>query len=406
MLRKTVFWIHLTCGVAAGLIVGMMSITGVLLAFERQIVAWADAPPRASPGAPSARLTIDQSLSALARARPDFSPTAVTLNRDPLAPLVVTAGRNRSLFVNPYSGDVAEPAGQRTRAFFEAVEGWHRWLNVAGERRAAARAVTGAANLAFLFLVLSGVYLWLPRTWAWAAFRTRLLFNRFAVSTKARDFNWHHVFGIWLALPLAVVVASGVVMSYPWANALLYRAFGEQPPARGAPRAEGGESGRGNGAARAADSLLRSDAALSEGSTPSVGRSYDELFARAVAEAGDWRTLTLTLPGTANAETVRFGVDRGNGGQPQLRDNLVLETASGVVRGRQPFASQPPGQRTRSWIRFLHTGEALGLAGQVVASLASLASLVMIWTGLALAYRRLVAPIFVRRSKPERDAAA
>jgi uncharacterized iron-regulated membrane protein len=40
VLRKTVFWIHLSCGVAAGLVIGMMSVTGVLLAFERQIVAW------------------------------------------------------------------------------------------------------------------------------------------------------------------------------------------------------------------------------------------------------------------------------------------------------------------------------------------------------------------------------
>ena len=118
---------------------------------------------------------------AVADARPDFSPTGVTLSHDPRAPLVVTAGRNRSLFVNPYTGNVAEPAGQRARAFFEAVEGWHRWFNVAGDRRALARAVTGACNLAFLFLVLSGVYLWLPRTWAWTALSTRLLFNRLAV---------------------------------------------------------------------------------------------------------------------------------------------------------------------------------------------------------------------------------
>src|SRR5262249_52133559 len=126
----------------------------------------------------------------------------------------------------------------------------------------------------------------------------------------------------------------------------------------------------------------------------------------AAAEAGDWRTLTLALPASVNSETVRLGVDRGNGGQPQLRDNLVLEAATGAVRARQPFASQSPGQRARAWIRFLHTGEALGIAGQVVASAASLASLVMIWTGLALAYRRLVAPIFVRRSRPGPGAAA
>jgi uncharacterized iron-regulated membrane protein len=406
VLRKTVFWLHLTCGAAAGLVIGMMSVTGVLLAFERQIVAWADDAPRAERSSAEARLTIDAALGAVARNRPDFSPTAVTLSRDPLAPLVVAAGRNRTLLVNPFSGGIGEPAGQRWRAFFDAVEGWHRWFNVTADKRPFARGVTGACNLAFLFLVLSGVYLWLPRVWAWTAFKTHLLFNRYAVSAKARDFNWHHVFGIWSALPLAVVVASAVVMSYPWANALVYRSFGEQPPVRGAPRADGGDAGRGSRAERAADSLPRSDAARGGNSTPSAGLSYDELFARAAAEAGEWRTLTLTLPGAASAETVRFAVDRGNGGQPQLRDVLVLDAASGTVRTRQPFSSQSPGQRTRSWIRFLHTGEALGVAGQVVASAASVASLVMIWTGLALAYRRLVAPIVAQRSKPRRGATA
>lgn len=406
MLRKTVFWLHLTCGVVAGLVIGMMSVTGVLLAFERQIVTWTDDAPRAERSSAEARLTIDAALGAVARDRPDFSPTAVTLSHDPFAPLVVAAGRNRTLFVNQYSGDIAEPAGQRWRAFFDAVEGWHRWLNVAGDNRPFARGVTGACNLAFLFLLLSGVYLWLPRVWAWAAFKTHLLFNRYAVSAKARDFNWHHVFGVWSALPLAIVVASAVVMSYPWANALVYRSFGELPPVRGAPRANGGDAGRGSRAERAADSLPRSDAARGGSSMPSAGLSYDELFARAAAEAGEWRTLTLTVPGAANAETVRFSVDRGNGGQPQLRDTLVLDAASGTVRARQPFSSQSPGQRTRSWIRFLHTGEALGIVGQVVASAASVASLVMIWTGLALAYRRLVAPIVARRSKPRRDATA
>jgi len=33
MLRKTVFWIHLSVGVGAGLVILMMSVTGVLLTY-------------------------------------------------------------------------------------------------------------------------------------------------------------------------------------------------------------------------------------------------------------------------------------------------------------------------------------------------------------------------------------
>ena len=153
------------------------------------------------------------------------------------------AGRSGSLLVDPYSGDGREPGAQGLRAFFSAVTGWHRWFNATGESRATARAITGASNLAFLFLVLSGIYLWLPRMWKWAAFKTRLLFNPKATTAKARDFNWHHVFGIWSAIPLAVVVATATVFSYPWANDLVYRAVGEQPPRQGG-GGGGGRAGR------------------------------------------------------------------------------------------------------------------------------------------------------------------
>ena len=42
--RATIFWLHLAFGCVAGLVILTMSVTGVLLAFERQINAMADAP--------------------------------------------------------------------------------------------------------------------------------------------------------------------------------------------------------------------------------------------------------------------------------------------------------------------------------------------------------------------------
>ena len=57
-------------------------------------------------------------------------------------------------------------------------------------------------------------------------------------------------------------------------------------------------------------------------------------------------------------------------------------------------------------MRFLHTGEALGLIGQTVAGLVSLTSVIMVWTGLALAYRRLIVPLLTRRVRARRATAA
>jgi uncharacterized iron-regulated membrane protein len=48
---------------------------------------------------------------------------------------------------------------------FRALEDWHRWLGASAANRTSTRAVTGACNLAFLALAVSGLYLWWPRTW-------------------------------------------------------------------------------------------------------------------------------------------------------------------------------------------------------------------------------------------------
>ncbi len=385
MVRSTIFWIHLVCGVVAGLVVLMMSVTGVILTYERQILAWAEGTTFPAPAPTAERLTLEELVAAAKLHRPEFTPTTIALRNEPDAPVVLAAGRSGSLLVDPYSGTVQDPGAERLRAFFSAVTGWHRWFNATGESRATAKAITGASNLAFLFLVLSGMYLWLPRAWKWAAFKAHLLFNPKATTAKARDFNWHHVFGIWSAIPLAVVVATATVFSYPWANDLVYRVVGEQPPRQGG----GGGAQRGGPA--------QPEAAVVAPNGTAIDRlGYDALLARAAAH-GEWRTLTLNIPADTEAPTVRIGVDEGNGGQPYLRHTLTLDASTGAVASWAPFSSQTTGQKARSWIRFLHTGEALGLAGQTIAGLVSLTSVLMVWTGLALAWRRLVQPLLRRR---------
>jgi uncharacterized iron-regulated membrane protein len=284
------------------------------------------------------------------------------------------------LYVDRHTGQILGEGAVGVRSFFREIEAWHRWLGMEGERRGIARALTGAANFVFLCIVVSGLYLWLPRVARWAAFKTRLVFTRKARSGKARDFNWHHVIGFWSAIPLAVIAASGVVFSYPWANDAVYAAFGEAAPTRGARSAAAPEDAVTEAAAR----------------EPAARLALDELLARAVATVDDWRTMTIDL-GARPAAAVAIDVDRGNGGQPQLRSRFIVDPATGDVLASEPFSSQSPGRRARSMLRFLHTGEALGVAGQTLAGLVSAASLVMLWTGWALAYRRLVPPALARR---------
>jgi uncharacterized iron-regulated membrane protein len=41
-MRRILFWVHLSAGLVAGLVIIVMSATGVALTYQRQMQAWAD----------------------------------------------------------------------------------------------------------------------------------------------------------------------------------------------------------------------------------------------------------------------------------------------------------------------------------------------------------------------------
>ena len=231
-----------------------------------------------------------------------------------------------------------------------------------------ARAITGACNLGFLFLVASGFYLWWPQRLSRKALRNIMWFRR-GLPAKARNFNWHNTIGFWSAIPLFIIVLSAVVISYTGAGNLVYRIVGETLPA---PRNQANANSGSNKNAKES----------SEAST-----DLDSLWTRAEQQVDGWRSITLQLSASADGP-LTFAIDRGTGGQPQKRAQLVLDRKTGSVVRYEPFSSYSTGRQLRSILRFGHTGEVLGVAGQTIAGLVSGGGAFLVWTGFALALRR------------------
>jgi uncharacterized iron-regulated membrane protein len=402
--RTVLFWLHLACGVVVGAVILIMSVTGVLLTYQRQITAWADT--RGYQIEPSAqRLPVDALIAKVTESRPDLSPTAVVIRADRSAPASLAIGPGRQLFVDPYTGAVlGEGNGQGVRDFFRVVVEWHRYVAASGESRPTGKAITGASNLAFLFIVISGLFLWWPRSLTWPAIRSITWFKG-GLRGKARDFNWHNTIGFWSAIPLAIIVAGGVVISYPWATGLVYRAYGEAPPA---PAGGGGGRGAGAGAgaqaARGAGAAGGARAERGRAARPSFeGAPFDAMIVKAATQLPEWKTISVALP-AANAPRVVLTLDSGDGGQPQKRATLSLDRKTGETVRWEPFSSQTPGRKARTWLRFAHTGEVYGMAGQTLAGLVTAGGAVLVWTGLALALRRFAA--WRKRSRPAMAKAA
>lgn len=358
-LRRIVFWLHLVAGLAAGLVIVVMALTGVMLGFQRQALAFAERDLRASDAeAGRAPLPVSRLVASI---ESEDAPSRIVIRSDAHEPLAVTFGRDRTLFVNRATGAVLGEGAVGLRRFFDANVDLHRRLSL----KTTGRKVTGAANLLFLFIVLSGLWLWIPRVFSRATLRHIALFKR-GVSGRARDHNWHNVFGIWAFAALVPIVFSGVVISYPWASALVYRAFGSEPPQQ-----QDGSGGgtRGGTGARIDDAL------------------FDAAIAHAARVEPQWQSLSVRLP-LSRTKPVSFALDAGNGARPDRKSQLMLDPRSGALVEHKTYASQNAGQKARAWLRWIHTGEAGGIAGQLVATLASAAAVVLAWTGIALALRR------------------
>jgi uncharacterized iron-regulated membrane protein len=227
--------------------------------------------------------------------------------------------------------------------------------------------------------------LWGPRRWTRARLRNIAFFRR-ETSGKSRNFNWHHTIGAWSFLPLFVIVGSGVVMSYPWANALVYRVMGERP-LQAAVRAEGQAASRQPETSR--DRRTSVDGTATDDRGHDVPLTLDSAIALSQAQVPAWRSIAIQLPTSEKAKTLTASIDAGTGGQPQLRGSLTIDRHSAIVTRWESFATQSPGRRLRTILRFAHTGEVLGIAGQTIAGLVSLGTLLLAWTGIALALRRL-----------------
>lgn len=372
-MRKTIFWLHLVSGVTAGLVIFIMSVTGTLLMYQKQITAWADG-AQVTPPANATRLPVETLLAKVSE-KESAAPSAITLSSLPDAPATFSFGREKTIFVNPYTGELLGEGSKTVRAFFQSMIEWHRYLGTDGDNRPIGKAITGACNLAFFFLVLSGIYLWWPRNWNWRALKSVTVFDG-SLSGKARDWNWHNVIGFWTALPLAALVFTATFFSYPWATEWLYRAMGEEPPAPRSPAPSGQKN--------AASGPSREPKKAKEAPTFT---GLNQAWARAEQQVPGWRTITLRIPGSATAP-LPFTIDQGTGARPDLRATLTLDAATGEVEKWEPYTDNSPARKVRLWVRWIHTGEAGGFIGQTIAGVASAGGAVLVYTGLALAYRR------------------
>jgi uncharacterized iron-regulated membrane protein len=447
--RKILFWSHLVAGLLGGIVILIMCFTGTVLAFEKEIVAWVDRAGSevAVPAVGTPRLTVEEMVRNVQATQPEGTRVAsLIVKADPAAAVTMTAGA-ATVYVNPYTGQVTPQGAAGTRAFMRTMTTWHRYVGFSAGQRTTGKQIAGAGNVIFFVLAVTGLYIWMPRTWSWRALRPSVWFT--AARGKARDWNWHNVIGLWTAPVLIVLTLTALPISYAWASAWINSL---NTPAAGTAV---------TGAPAAAAAAPVAAIMPPEGATR---QSFNALLLAAQTEVPDWKQITMRLDGGAVAgrggggapaaggrgavgaagagraggrgEGGRGSGEAGRGGRGARGGEgapavpaAATPAAPAAPRGVQPvsftireahswprtanttlmlnpftaekvtrtgYAQMATGAQVRAWTRFLHTGEAVGPIGQFVAGFACLGGCFLVYTGFALSWRRF----FDKRKTP------
>ena len=361
--RTILFWMHLVAGLTAGVIIFVMCVTGALLSFERQLIEYSETEARfvdVSPG--TTKLTPQQVIEKLREARPEATPSAMSISGEPGATWLFNLGREGQVYLNPYTGEVAGEGNKSVRGAMTELRNWHRYVALSGDGRPVGKAITGAANLLFLFLAISGIYIWWPRQLRWSSVKPVIWFKR-GLTGKPRNFNWHNTIGFWTSIFLIVFTLTATVISYQWASNLLYTLTGNDVP----PQQQGNNQPSG-------EKPFEFPADV----TPA--------WTAAQSQSPEWRSISLRLP--IEKDSAVFTIDEGIYWNIFGRSTLTVNAATGAVSKWEPYGEQNSARQLRSWFRFTHTGETGGIVGQLIGLIACVGGAFLVWTGFSLALRR------------------
>src|SRR3954469_1206897 len=338
-LRRSLLTLHQWVGLAAGLFLIVISISGSALVFENEIDRALN--PATSFVTPAAqRLPVEALAARVAAAYPNDPVTGVRIAARADQAREISLRSRHAAMVNPYTGEVL---GLR-----DHEKSFARWLHLLHTRfdlGEVGEKMVGGFSVAMLGLALSGLVLWWPR---------KILRVGAASSWKRTNFDLHNVLGFYSSLVMLCITLSGVLIAFEATTDPLVRRL--NPPA--AP-------------ARAPESTL----------APGATRiSID----RAIAIAGD------ALPGAfasnvalpAGAKGVlrvfkKFPEDR----TPAGRSRVVLDQFSGAVLQVENTRTAQIGTRILNLKRSAHTGDIFGAPTQALYFVVSLGIALQAITG-------------------------
>lgn len=372
--KKVIGKLHLWLGLASGLVVFIVALTGCIYVFQKEIseALYQDiffVQPRTAPVQSLSKLM----ATAQAAIGKDKPLNFITTYKDPerawdFAAYKTGSEKSLSYFgaldyydvvrVNPYTAKVTGIIHYKYE-FFNIVKYIH-WSLLLNTKYG--QPVVGISTLIFVIMLTTGLILWWPKKWNKANFN-----KSFKIKWNARikrlNYDLHNVPGFYALLFALIIALTGMVFAFDWFRGTVYTvaSLSTRPPQQKAVHSD----------------ILRN--------TITTAAPIDIAFADAQRSMRFANRMGITLPA---AKTAAIYISGYRGKETYYNyDEMQYDQYTGKFLYRHNYAEKNRGEKLIAMNYDLHVGAALGITGKIIAFIASLiaASLpltgFMIWLG-------------------------
>lgn len=209
LLRKAFFQIHLWAGIACGIYVLIISVSGSAVVYRREL-SKRYLRERVIAVGPGERLSADQLKKVVSDAYPAYYIKDFTQGRTPDRPaevLLARDGETKQRLFNPYTGaDLGNPLSPQFRFLL--------WLTELHDNLLLGRTgrqINGVGAIVTTILCITGLVIWWPGVRNWS----HSLTLKWKGNPQGLNWSLHNVIGFWMLAFIFMWGISGIYLSFP-----------------------------------------------------------------------------------------------------------------------------------------------------------------------------------------------
>lgn len=378
-MRKIFRNIHLWLSIPFGILITLICFSGAALVFEKEVMELCRRDLYFVKKVEAAPLPMEQLMAKVAATLPDsISVTGVNVLSDPERAYQVTLSKPRraSMYVDQYTGEVT---GKYERApFFNFMFRMHRWLLDSMKQDGGifwGKMIVGTSTLMFVFVLISGVVVWWPRT------RKALKNSLKIVANKGWRRFWydlHVAGGMYTLIFLLAMALTGLTWSFQWYRTGFYKTFGvEAQPSMGHGNAAA------NATAKGGKPGGKPEGREGRGAHRRSPYAHWEQVYEQLAQANPGYKQISVSDGSASVAFNRFGNQRAT-------DRYKFNPRNGEITETTLYKDLENSGKIRGWIYSVHVGSWGGMLTRILTFIAALIGASLPLTGYYLWIRKKI----------------